>query len=443
MAGFDQRLPGSLIFANVFSNPSGICKGGDGKEALGMKIGIMVSSQLPQAGGGFTYEQEILSALFRLKRELPHEFILVGYQRERPAHWQSADLPWLSLYRPKALRRRQKLSGLLEKIGRGLGAKKKRRPLDSEAYPDLVKHPLDLIFYPTPLVRPVADIPYITNVWDVEHRRQPFFPEISLYGEWESREERCRKIFPRAAYVLTPNEQGKKELVAYYGISPERIRTLAHPTPAFALEQGNAPHEVKSLQHLGLRGDFLFYPAQFWPHKNHSCLLLTLQNLRQVNGYAPQLVLTGADKGNRKHIEQMARSLGLQDQVVFTGFVAREELVALYRQALALLYPSFCGPENLPPLEAFALGCPVIASAIPGHREQLGDAALLVDPVQPELWAESIMRLREDDALCQGQIVKGKARAVRYTSDDFARGLFRIFREFEAYRRCWPTGSPP
>ena len=83
----------------------------------------------------------------------------------------------------------------------------------------------------------------------------------------------------------------------------------------------------------------------------------------------------------------------------------------------------------------------MIASAIPGHREQLGDAALLVDPTQPELWAQSILRLRGDDVLRQAQIAKGKARALRYTADDFVCDLFRIFHEFDAYRRCWPGGS--
>ena len=58
----------------------------------------------------------------------------------------------------------------------------------------------------------------------------------------------------------------------------------------------------------------------------------------------------------------------------------RPELIALYRHALALTFVSYFGPDNLPPLEAFALGCPVITSAIEGVDEQLGNAALYVNP---------------------------------------------------------------
>ena len=263
-----------------------------------MNIGIMVSSQTPQAGGGFTFEDEILEALCRLRQEVDHQFFLMGHQPERPAHLDGTGLAWLSLHRPRALRRRQKRARLLERLGRPFQLFQQSRTLDFEAYPSLKKQPLDLICYLTPLVRPVADIPYITNVWDVEHRQQPFFPEVSQQGEWESRERRYREIFSRAAYIVTPNQRGKEEIASCYGVPRERIRALAHPTPRFARED-LSDFPTVSLEHLGVRGDFLFYPAQFWPHKNHPCLLLALQFLKEQHGYTPQLVLTGADKGNR------------------------------------------------------------------------------------------------------------------------------------------------
>jgi glycosyltransferase involved in cell wall biosynthesis len=400
-----------------------------------MNIGIMVSSQTPEAGGGYTFEDDILQAFFRLRSESKHDFFLVGYAPERPRHLDHTGLPWLSLHQPRELRRKLKFARLLQRLKL---VKKKRKRLDYEAYPGLQKQPPDLMCYLTPMIRPVADIPYITNVWDVEHRQQPFFPEVSAQGEWESRERRCREIFSRAAYILTPNRRGKEEIISFYGVAPERVRTLAHATPAFALQEGAGTPGKKSLEHLGVKGDYLFYPAQFWPHKNHVVLLLALRCLKEQHGYQPQLVLCGSDKGNRAYIEQCIRDHSLQDQVLIPGFVSREDLITLYRQAAALVYPSFCGPENLPPLEAFALGCPVIASSIPGALEQLGEAALLVDARTPELWAEAIMRLQRDAVLRGEYIAKGKERATRYTADHFVGDLLAIFDEFAPYRRCWP-----
>jgi len=402
-----------------------------------MNVGIMVSSQTPQAGGGFTFEDEILEAFFRLRTESPHRFFLMGHQPERPAHLDHTGLAWLSLHRSRAVRRAQKLSRLRQKLGRKWKFFKTAPPLDFEAYPSLQQQPLDLVCYLTPEIRPVADIPYITTVWDVEHRFQPYFPEVSLRGEWESRERRCREIFSRAAYILTPNNRGKKEITTYYGIDEARIRTLAHPTPGFALREGARSGAARSVAHLGIRGDYLFYPAQFWPHKNHSCLLLALKILKEKHGYTPQLVLTGSDKGNRGYVERMVRDYALQDQVLFPGFISREDLISLYRQASALVYASLGGPENLPPLEAFALGCPVIAASIPGALEQLAEAAILVDGTKPELWAEAVLQLRQNDVFKKEMIARGKARAALYTSDHFVRDLFAIFEEFAPIRRCW------
>ena len=110
-------------------------------------------------------------------------------------------------------------------------------------------------------------------------------------------------------------------------------------------------------------------------------------------------MFVGADHGNLAHVKATVDRLGLADRVHFLGFVPREDLIDLYRQAFALSYVTFFGPENLPPLEAFALGCPVIASEVSGAREQLEDAVLFVDPTSPEQMAEAVVRLASEEGL--------------------------------------------
>jgi len=166
-----------------------------------------------------------------------------------------------------------------------------------------------------------------------------------------------------------------------------------------------------------------------------------LQQLREKYDYAPQLVFTGSDKGNKAFIQEQIAALGLREQVVFAGFVSREDLILLYRQAVALVYPSFCGPENIPPLEAMALGCPALVGAIDGAFEQLGDAALLLSPTDPEAWVEGVQRLRHDAVFRAALSAKGRKRAESFTANEFARGLFAIMDKFAAYRRCWPENK--
>jgi glycosyltransferase involved in cell wall biosynthesis len=119
------------------------------------------------------------------------------------------------------------------------------------------------------------------------------------------------------------------------------------------------------------------------------------------------------------------------------GFVPQEDMAPLYSNAFALTFTTFFGPDNLPPLEAMSLGCPVIASNVPGAKEQLGDGALLVDPKKPEEIAGAIKLLWEDGNFRQDLIKKGLARSQKWTVQDYAQKIFSIIDEFEAVRRCW------
>ena len=121
----------------------------------------------------------------------------------------------------------------------------------------------------------------------------------------------------------------------------------------------------------------------------------------------------------------------------FLGFVSQNELVDLYRNALTLTYVSYFGPENLPPLEAFALGCPVIAANVNGAAEQLGDAALFIDPNSPEEIADAIQTMHTDKHLRGELVMRGLTRAQSWTGENFVRGVFSILDDFETIRRSW------
>ena len=125
----------------------------------------------------------------------------------------------------------------------------------------------------------------------------------------------------------------------------------------------------------------------------------------------------------------------------FPGFVSREELIWLYRHSLALGYVSLFGPDNLPPLEAFALGCPVIAARLQGAEGQLGDAVLFVDPRDEGEIAEAIKRVRSDSEFREELIRKGKDRAAANTPRHYAERIFAVLDDLELYRRCWGTGG--
>jgi glycosyltransferase involved in cell wall biosynthesis len=257
---------------------------------------------------------------------------------------------------------------------------------------------------------------------------------VSAGGEWERRERQHRSRLQRAAAVIAGTEVGRREISAFYQVPEQRIHVLPHPTPSFALDA--PPSQPGALDRFRLPEQYLLYPAQFWPHKNHAAALLALKLLRE-RGVELPMVFVGSDQGNASTVRRLAGELGLAGQVRFLGFVSVEELVALYRGALALAYPSLFGPENLPPLEAFALGCPVVAADVPGAAEQLGDAALRVDATRPEAIAGALLRLRDDASLRAALAARGLERARRFTGKDFVRGVYGILDGLAPYVRCW------
>lgn len=280
------------------------------------------------------------------------------------------------------------------------------------------------------------DIPFALIVWDLQHRISPWFPEVSAGPEWNRREKNYAELLRRATVIYTGTGQGRDEVVTYYQISPERIKVLPFLTPGFVLDAARTPRDRERLSKFELPAHYLFYPAQFWAHKNHVRVLEACKIIRDESGWDIGVVFTGADKGNLNYVREYSDRLGLENCVKFLGFVEKADILELYRGAVCLVFPTFFGPDNLPPLEAFALGCPVIASDIPGAREQLGDAAILVSPTNERAFAEAILGLRDDET--RAQVVNaGLAVAARADWDEYGQRLLESVNEFASVRRSW------
>lgn len=407
-----------------------------------MKVGVFLDNIGLTLGGGFTFQDAVFQSLIKL--ESKHTFVIFSYLTEEQTKGISTKhLQFFSLRRSRLERAKYKKYKLIRSVAIVLA----KLPIIQTRFHvmnwlewvarNLV---IEVMWFVSPFHVEV-DIPYITTVLDLQHRLQPWFPEVSSNGEWSTRENMYARVIPRASVIIAGTEAGKAEIVHFYRVPPERVKLIPHPTPSFALSASKDSGK-KVLTKYHIPEGYLFYPAQFWPHKDHVGLLLAVDLLRERYALALPVVFVGSDKGNLQYVRRRVDELGLSTQVHFLGFVPREDLVGLYRNAFALTYLTFFGPENMPPLEAFALGCPVIASNVPGAQEQLGDAALLVNPTDEEQIALAIKSLYDDPALRQTLVQRGLERAAKWTGDDFVKSVFSILDEFESVRRCWSSTGP-
>ncbi|HKC35128.1 MAG TPA: glycosyltransferase family 1 protein [Chitinophagaceae bacterium] len=396
-----------------------------------MNIGVYIGNLDPGSGGGFTFQESLLLQLNKV--DTNHQFS-VFYKGELPASLKDIKLNKIAVdkkYSNQIFYSKIKYHWL--SILKKLKLYKKNVYRFSDLELTAGKENIELIWLPSQDYIPIGTIPYFFTVWDLQHRLQPYFPEVSEKNVWQQRENTFSEAIQKASYVITGTQAGKDEIIRFYAVPEERIKHgFLHPTPSFAL---NCDKTYPLPQNIST--PYIFYPAQFWPHKNHIRILSALKQLKEKENTKINVVFVGKDYGNKKYVEKKILELGLSDQVTILGFVEREKLIALYQHGLALVYPSFFGPENLPPLEAMALGLPVIAADMPGVKEQLGENALLFDPEDEKALASHILRILNDKNLRENLVSKGKDRSRSYTVAHYINDMIDQFDKFSRIRRCW------
>lgn len=295
----------------------------------------------------------------------------------------------------------------------------------------LSRHKIDLVYFlgPSFYAMGLSKHNYIVTVWDQCHRDWPEFPEVRLGMEFERREFLYKGILPKAMCILVDDELSKTKMHKRYGIDLERIK-VARFFPMMELKTISQIDEITLLKKYSIHRPFIFYPAQFWCHKNHAYILKALKLLKAENIFL-EAVFVGNNYGSREMIEKMTKSLNIEDRVHFLGFIPRDELVVFYRKALALVMPTYFGPTNIPPLEAFSLHCPVCYSDLPGLRDQVGDAAFLMNLNEPASLVEIIKRLLAKDDSVTEKIEKGTQRLKIYSEEKYSKVLDAIFAEYK------------
>ena len=223
--------------------------------------------------------------------------------------------------------------------------------------------------------------------------------------------------------VLVDSSVGRQHVIESYYVAAEKVISIPYIAPSYL----NVTSERTDFDlYYGLPTKFLFYPAQFWQHKNHIRLIDAIHEVAAETCPDVQLVLSGAKCYEYEKVMQYVKKRGLLDRVHFVGYVPDADLRGFYVRARALIMPTFFGPTNIPPLEALATGCPAIVSGIYGMAEQSGDAALYFDPKSISEMAKCITKVWKDDILAAEMVAKGLERSRRYGQAQFSQHLVSV-----------------
>tara|TARA_B100000767_G_scaffold247707_1_gene248122 strand:+ start:403 stop:1548 length:1146 start_codon:yes stop_codon:yes gene_type:complete len=231
--------------------------------------------------------------------------------------------------------------------------------------------------------REKINTPYISTVWDMQHETHPEFAEVSSFGKKIYKKFVYNNFIKEAETVIVGTKVGKSQVKKYTKFN-NKFLILPHPISKIFLKKKKITSDKKK---------YFFYPANFWQHKNHINLLLGFKEFLKKNKQF-KLVLTGEKKNNYSKIVYEIDKLNISNNVHIAGHVSTNKLINLYDKCFAVIYPSFSGPENLPPLEALARKKILINSIYPGATEQLKKFPIYVNPNSPRDIAKSMEKTK-------------------------------------------------
>ena len=374
------------------------------------KIGLFLSAERA-AGGSFQYNQSMLESLSSLPDDR-FEKVICYIDSVWIPHIRECRIPSLQIHTGFwKLFATKRVSGYLP-----IPWWRKHSPHFCPISSALLDQRCHLWIFPSQDTWTyLLPVPSLGTIYDLMHKYERRFPEVSAYGLFRTREKHYANLCRWANGILVDSRIGKEQVTESYALEASRIHVLPFVVPRHISSNRKSHHFSRC---YSLPEKFFFYPAQFWEHKNHKILIKAMASLIcEIPDM--HLVFVGSKKNGYESTHELVEKLQLLDHVHFLGYVSDSDISEFYRRARALIMPTFFGPTNIPPLEAMTVGCPVAVSRIYGMPEQLGDAAVYFDPSSKMEVMQVMKALWKDDDLCRELSRRGLSRSVQWTQSHF------------------------
>ena len=273
----------------------------------------------------------------------------------------------------------------------------------------------DLFHAPHYVLPPLTPCTSVVTIHDCIHLRFPQYLPSKL-GYAYARGQMWTATH-RAARVITVSEASKRDILRYFRVPESRIDVIYNAIDDRFWQEPPADEVARVRERYRLTDPFILYAGNIKPHKNLERLIQSFHLLRQGSPELRdvQLLIIGDEISKYATLRRAVHSHKLHMHVRFFGFVSDQTLAALYRLADAFVFPSLYEGFGLPPLEAMASGTPVITSNVSSRPEVVGDAALMIDPYEPEAIADAMRRVLTDAGLRGELRRKGLLRAREFS----------------------------
>jgi glycosyltransferase involved in cell wall biosynthesis len=230
-----------------------------------------------------------------------------------------------------------------------------------------------------------------------------------------------------ARRIVVDSQATARDVIRYLHVSPDRLRVAYLGGP----EVRDVEPDPLLRERYNLPERYFLFVGTLQPRKNVPRLLRAFAVARARGRLGEQTVLALAGQAGlgAESLKELAGELGIGDAVRWLGYIPSEDRPALYASALAFVFPSLYEGFGLPVLEAMAWGTPVIASDVSSLPEVVGDAGLLVDPLDVAGLSDAMARVADDRSLTDRLVARGRDQAARFSWDRCAAEIEKTFVE--------------
>lgn len=283
--------------------------------------------------------------------------------------------------------------------------------------------------------------PSVVTIHDLSITKFPELMSRTSFVEKMAYTYTIKNAVKAAKIVICISENTKEDAIHLLGADVKKIRVI-HEAVAEEFRPVTDTEKLSDIQkRLGITKPFVLYVGNFRAHKNLVMLVKAFNLLRNRHGVDAQLVLTGDSTQAPDELQQTIHSLGLDTHIIQPGYVADEDLPALYSAARVFAFPSLYEGFGLPPLEAMACGTPVVASNTSCIPEVLGDAALYAAPTDPDEFSAQIAKPFLEESVWKDLVDRGQQRVALYSWKKMAEQVLAVYQE--AFTPPAPVVIPP
>lgn len=239
----------------------------------------------------------------------------------------------------------------------------------------------------------------------------------------------ARRLAHRQDHIIAISQNTANDLATFFHRPTSRTTVVHNGIEHERFFPGSGEiAQRKWAQQRSLRSPFFLYVARLeHPGKNHVRLISAFEEFKAATKAAWQLAFAGRDWHGAETIHAAIRQSPFVADIHCLGFVADSDLPELYRAAGAFIYPSLYEGFGLPPLEAMACGCPVIASASGSLGEVLGDAAAIVQPEDIHTVAKQLYIVATDSAVRNRLRAAGLVQAHKFDWAKTAKATLEVY----------------